>query len=315
MTHQSNRSSLGLALGKTRQRGFSLLEIALVLVIVGFALGGIVSALGPQLENKKVSDTQDRIKQASEAIVAFAMVNRRLPCPATMTSNGFESFCTTASGACGAEVLPPAVSVGSTNGRCRGGLAPNAGFVPARALGLGEQSPNGLMQDPWAFGLRYAVDQRVYSGTGNAPTSKDCSVVPCYPFTQVNGLKNAFYDSTGTPIIGFPLAPPAVPAVSGIPIGVLKVCATATGITGIDCGPAANLLASAAFIVWSTGRNGAQLPGGSGVDEAANLNNDAVYVFHPRADSGVANGAFDDILNWQTTNLIGSNMIKAGVLP
>ena len=83
---------------KIRQRGFSLIEIALVLVIAGLALGAGLAALGPQLINKRFSDTQRQLQDASEAIVAFAMVNRRLPCPATLTSNGLESFCTNAGG-------------------------------------------------------------------------------------------------------------------------------------------------------------------------------------------------------------------------
>lgn len=285
---------------RVRQRGFSLIEIALVLVIVGLALGGIMSALGPQLENRKVGETQERIKQASEAIMAFAMVNRRLPCPATAASAGIE-----------------VVSAGpaGTRGECAN---PNGGFVPARTLGLGEQGPDGLMQDAWGFGIRYAVDQRMYIGSGHDPatTKKDCSVAaaPCYPFTQVDGLKSAYYKDGSPTAVPADHFSPSFADTTGIPPGHLEVCTTVTGSTATDCGTAVRL-AQAGFVIWSTARNGAELPGGGGLDEAANLDNNPVYVSHPRSEAGVTNGAFDDIFLWQPTSVIQSRLVNAGVLP
>lgn len=287
MTHFFSRGRPGRAPGKAWQRGFSLIEIALVLVIVGLALGGIIAAIGPQLENKKVSDTQDRIKQASDAIMAFAMVNRRLPCPATAASNGDE------------------VPIG-TRGQCAN---PNNGFVPARTLGLGERGPNGLAQDPWSFGLRYAVSQVAYNGVANYAALGCAPAATCYPLTQTNGIRNAFYNPPTPPwtLVDPNPGPPPLPLAS---LEALRICRSSAGITATTCGPAANLLASAAFIVWSTGRNGAVA---SGADEAANLNNDVVYVFHPRTEVGGAGGAFDDIFQWQTLNAIISKMTDGGV--
>ena len=263
-------------------QGFSLIEMAMVLVIVGLMMGGIMGALGPQLDNKKVRDTQERIKQASEAIMAFAIANRRLPCPASATSNGDEQF-TGVAGACSNF---------------------NDGFVPARTLGLGERGLNGVMQDGWGFGIRYAVTQVTYTGAGNAPVSINCSA-GCYPFTQSDGIKNAYYLN-------------GVPGVQLLPASLLQVCASSTGATATtagNCGPPANLVVQPAFIVWSTARNGSELPGGSGVDEAVNLNGNSVYVTHSRTETGATNGAFDDILQWQTAAAVFHNMIKIGILP
>ena len=275
---------------RTRQGGFSLIEIALVLVIVGLALGGIAAALGPQLDNKNVRDTQERIKQASEAIVAFAMVNRRLPCPAAAASGGQEQWCTNALGGCGAIITAPTAA--PIHGRCAN---PNNGFVPARTLGLGEQGPNGVIQDAWTFGLRYGVSQTTYAGGGNAPHSIPCGGT-CYPLTQLSGIPNAYYTNG---------AQTTVP-----PVGELEVCASSTGITATTCG-AAVLLGQVAFVVWSTGRNGA---GGGGADEAENLDADVVYVFHPRTEAGAPNGEFDDVFQWQTINAVVGKMSDGGVL-
>jgi prepilin-type N-terminal cleavage/methylation domain-containing protein len=258
--------------------GFSLIEMAVVLVIIGLVMGGVMGALGPQLEQKKVRDTQERIKQASEAIMAFAIANRRLPCPASAASNGDEQIIGVL-GAC-------------TNF--------NDGFVPARTLGLGERGPSGVMQDAWGFGIRYAVTQVTYAGVGNAPVSINCGAI-CYPFTQPDGVKNAYY------LNGTPVAQPLV-------TNLQQVCASSTGITATTCGAAANLVVQPAFVVWSTARNGAELPAGSGADEAANLDGNFVYVSHPRTETGANNGAFDDILQWQTVATVLQNMTNMGIL-
>jgi len=74
------------------QSGFSLIEIALVLIIVGLALGGIISALGPQLENKRINDTQKSLEEVKDALIGFAIANNgRLPRPATSFTNGAEN--------------------------------------------------------------------------------------------------------------------------------------------------------------------------------------------------------------------------------
>lgn len=258
-------------------QGFSLIEMALVLVVVGLMMGGIMGALGPQLDHKKVRDTQERIKQASEAIMAFAIANRRLPCPASATSSGNEQL------------------IGDV-GACANF---NGGFVPARTLGLGERGPSGVMQDAWGFGIRYAVTQVVYSGVGNAPVSINCGA-GCYPFTQPDGIKNAYY-LNGTPIVD------GQPPVANL----LQVCASSTGATVSSCG-ATNLIVQPAFVVWSTARNGAQAV--VGADEAVNLNLNPVYVTHSRTETGATNGAFDDILQWHTVATVLQNMTNMGIL-
>lgn len=317
MNHPPADAVLLPAVFSVRQRGFSLIEIALVLVIVGLALGGIMSALGPQLENKKVSDTQARIKEASDAIMAFAMVNGRLPCPAALP---------TAVVAANRGFADPANPV-------RGSCTNFEGFVPARTLGLGEQGVSGdsegLVQDAWGFGLRYRVARVVYSLGGNQPAPISCLGGPandCFPLTQANGIRNAYY----TPAVAAAAGPPPVAAAAAVvtPIpaaGQLQICNTSPGIPAAAC-TGATRLGEAVFIVWSTGRNGSDngaaaggTTGTRGADEDANLvagiPNDVTYVSHERRDAGGAGGAFDDILLWIPANTLIGNMVRAGVLP
>lgn len=73
-----------------RQHGFSLVEIAIVLVIVGLMVGGLLTPLTVQLEQRKTAETQRALDDAREALVGFALRNGYLPCPAISASDGQE---------------------------------------------------------------------------------------------------------------------------------------------------------------------------------------------------------------------------------
>ena len=66
-------------------------------------------------------------------------------------------------------------------------------------------------------------------------------------------------------------------------------------------------------MIYSLGPNWAT--GGVSADEAANLNNDPIFVFHVRSDAGSTAGEFDDIVTWLSANVLYSRMVSAGQLP
>ena len=63
-----------------RSQGFSLVELAVVMTIVAFLLGGLLYTLSAQTEQRNFEETRRRLDQARELILAFAIVNGRLPC-------------------------------------------------------------------------------------------------------------------------------------------------------------------------------------------------------------------------------------------
>jgi prepilin-type N-terminal cleavage/methylation domain-containing protein len=67
---------------KCKQSGFTLIEMAVVLMIVGLLLGGMLVPLGAQMEQRNNNDTQKALAEIKEAIVGYALVNGQLPCPA-----------------------------------------------------------------------------------------------------------------------------------------------------------------------------------------------------------------------------------------
>jgi prepilin-type N-terminal cleavage/methylation domain-containing protein len=112
---------------KKNTAGFTLVEIAIVLVIVGLIIGGMLTPLQMQLEQRRISDTQRSLDEARESLMGFALQNGYLPCPAISASNGLEDRSGTA----------------CTNNR-------RSGFLPWATLGL-----NKL--DSWNHLYRYSV--------------------------------------------------------------------------------------------------------------------------------------------------------------
>src|SRR5450830_1543922 len=86
----ASRISMNHRTARRRQSGFTLVEIAIVLLIVGLMIGGILGPLFSQLEQRRVSDTKRTMEEAREALYGYALRNGYLPCPAISSINGLE---------------------------------------------------------------------------------------------------------------------------------------------------------------------------------------------------------------------------------
>lgn len=64
-----------------RAGGFTLVEMAVVLVIIGLLLGGLLIPLSTQMENDRRKETQATLEAIREALIGYAVINERLPCP------------------------------------------------------------------------------------------------------------------------------------------------------------------------------------------------------------------------------------------
>lgn len=76
----------------TTQRGFTLIELAIVLVILTILIGGLAVPLSAQIQARRVAETRQTLEEAREAILGYAMTHpadvtgkRHLPCPDTDT--------------------------------------------------------------------------------------------------------------------------------------------------------------------------------------------------------------------------------------
>jgi len=119
-------------------RGFTLIELAVVMFIVTLLLGGMLLPLSAQQDVRAFAETQKALNDARDALLGYAMANGRLPCPASSTSNGIED---------------PA-----GGGTCN---HPHDGFLPAATLGITPVDSSGYLVDGWGSDsfnrVRYAL--------------------------------------------------------------------------------------------------------------------------------------------------------------
>lgn len=84
--HPGTTRALKLKEGASpRQSGFSLIEIAVVLGIMGFVAFMFVPLLASQAQYGKYRETRSRLEPIRNAVIAFIASNKRLPCPAVET--------------------------------------------------------------------------------------------------------------------------------------------------------------------------------------------------------------------------------------
>lgn len=128
-------------------RGFTLTELAVVFAIVALLIGGAMMTLSAQVEQRNNDEALRRLNAAAEAVLAYAIVNRRLPCP------------TAGTGTTGDED-PAAPACTSWYG----------GFLPARTIGFQPVDAAGYGVDAWGNRIRYAVANLITGCTGSSTT-------------------------------------------------------------------------------------------------------------------------------------------------
>lgn len=122
-------------------QGFTLVEIAIVLVIVGLLISAFLAPLSAQRDLRDYTRTRTDLEQIKEALYGFAIINGRLPCPTTQTN-------------------PADVGYGEEAPNC---VAPAPeGYLPWKTLGLREVDSWGTRRtttaDPWIGYWRYRVN-------------------------------------------------------------------------------------------------------------------------------------------------------------
>ena len=148
-------------------RGFSLLELAVAMVVIMLLVGSLLVPLSSQVDNRRYGEAEKQLEEVREASIGFALANRYLPCPAVSASDGRED------------------RSGTT-------CTKRVGFVPWTALGV-------RPADLWDTFLRYSVapnfaDSGVntrFSFASSADIQICAGTPPCGPSDPTPALTNA----------------------------------------------------------------------------------------------------------------------------
>jgi len=133
-----------------QQSGFTLVELAVVVFLVGLLASLGLSALNAQLASSRISDTKKKQEIIKDALISYLGRNKRLPCPA-IDNMGAENRIA-------ATVLPPSHTYFPMV--CKG----NFGIIPYATLGLAKS----VALDGWENFFSYAVSSQwtlTYSAT------------------------------------------------------------------------------------------------------------------------------------------------------
>jgi len=128
------------------QQGFTLIEVAVVFVILAALLAASIYPLTAQRESAHITQSKIQLAEIQEAIYGFAIAQGRIPCPAEPGNGG---------------VAEPINTVT--------GCDSDHGFIPSATLGIsGSVNCDGLLLDAWGQPYRYSVTGSDSTGSGNS---------------------------------------------------------------------------------------------------------------------------------------------------
>lgn len=262
-----------------KQRGFSLVEMAVVLVILGFVIGALLLPLQAQREVNFQIQTEKQLEIARTALIGFAQTKGYLPCPATAANNidaGSYGLENPLGGT--RDITPPAAVPDCVS---------PIGYLPAASLGIQPTDSSGFAIDAWNNRIRYAI------------TTNDSSVTIVDGATCGGDTAPDFTTPGNMGAVGLTCLAPD-----------LRVC---TSSAVIDCTNDIHLTNNAVAVIYSSGPNGSV---GGGVDEANQGVNIPPTTFYSRTPTpaGSTNGEFDDLVVWISPYVLYNAMIEAGQL-
>jgi prepilin-type N-terminal cleavage/methylation domain-containing protein len=266
-----------------KTRGFTLIEMAIVLVIITILIGGLAMPLSAQIQARRIAETKKTLEEAREAILGYAMTHSCTCAYDTVAPTGVlqpapQTTCTSicpASNPSSTAVtfqhayLPcPDISGDGTGDLIGPRCANSHGFLPWVVLGVANQ-------DAWGNRLRYEVDRDLAD-----PNKGFAKAVPT-GFTAPIICQTHSCDDHVADDLAFVL-------VSQGPNG--------WGAQNIN--NAWNILQAAP----------------TGPDEAENLGDDGNghYVSRSATKADNINGEFDDLLVWYSYSLLVAKVCPTG---
>lgn len=258
---------------------FSLVEMAIVLVILGLLLGGAMALIGPQREVQKVKETEAEIQRIQDALITFAINNPTgsLPCPDNNQA-----------------------SPGNEGPRNAGGnCLNNEGWIPFAVLGGVGRA------DAWQNRFRYRVIptySRLVAGTVSYTLGTNISLLA--------GGNGETLNVCSTPTCVLP--PAAMANVVATNVIAVIVSHGSNGLGARSINPPGNLQA-----LPGSGTDELDNTDGRNPADTSTVNTPVArrFISHEPRQAGGVGGQFDDVVGWIPQGLFHARLIAAGRLP
>jgi prepilin-type N-terminal cleavage/methylation domain-containing protein len=245
-------------------KGFSLVEMSVVLVIIGVVFLGAFSGTGEQRKVAKQLKSEETLKNVKEQIMKFAMVNKYLPCPDNdVTPDGMQN-----------RVAVPVAGIPDVNV-----CSSDIGTVPYLEIGIRRADA----QDVYGNFIRYAV---------NRDAADQAIVVICDDDSSASYFCNA---TPGTAAFNLRKTPPLA---RDDGVGNYTVCNQSAGSCDASTTSASSVGVEtkvAAVVLVAYNEDGAQTLSACGSASALNQQNcDTDAYYHQALKTSVTANFFDD---------------------
>ena len=267
---------------KNKQSGFTLIEIAVVLVMVGILVGSFIGSITNRIETTRRDNTKKQLEDIKTVLLGFASAYGRIPCPADTTSNGLEQ--------------PDGGSDAATP------CTLQHGFIPGKTLGInGAYNRDNLVIDSWGNPIRYSVtitDSNAFTTLpGGGEGISDIGIAALSPDLNI------------CTVLGCPSATETL--VSNAPFIILSL-----GKDGSDF--VESITPSVDPPTTDQGENAGEeevAANVAGENLEYTVGNDEEFVSRSYSSVDSTAGQFDDLILWVSPYVIYSQMIEAGQLP
>lgn len=298
-------------------RGFTLIELAIVLVIITILIGGLAMPLSAQIQARRIAETNKTLDEAREAIIGYAMSH----------STGTSCFCKYQPGdgisdstdcpstvSCPVIVTPIPVSENKITL-----TIPTRHYLPCPDL-------NGTDPEP---GVDNDGDGDLTNDLNNGREDRDAtgacsSDVGNFPWVT---LGTANQDAWGNHLLYAVTGAFSNSAgFSNTDMGNLQICNSSTNAGTSDCGAQGNVASNIPMVLVSYGPNGwgarningNTLAAPSSNNEKENANTvtaDKEFVSRSPSRAGDAAGEFDDLVKWISADQLRGRICAAGGCP
>lgn len=305
-----------------QMRGFTLIELAIVLVIITILIGGLAMPLSAQIQARRIGETNKTLEEAREAIIGYTMSHTTSSCTCTYTSDMLDSS-------------PPAHCEPSLCSDRFSGITGTATLTVEPRHYLPCPDLNGTDPEPTndndgvggLTDLNNGVEDRLDPYSSQSPCAASSGNLPWVT------LGTAAQDAWGNRLhysLTDHLADPDDPndvdsmygnlatGFSNTSMGNNHVCTTSAGgcSTGTVASNVPAVLVSYGPNGWGARNvNGNTLKSPTSPDELENTDADTGFVSRVPTKADNASGEFDDLVVWISDGLLRSRVCPSGGCP